>query len=478
MKMSMLFKKTLLGQIILFGVVAIATSTFSAWNLHKNLKEEYRSKGIAIASSIANSSENYLVNYPVETIQAIIDEFLEIRGVGYVFVIDSQGEIIAHTFIPTIPNQIFNLQHTKYRSGNEITSQNIKIIGMGSFIDISAPILDGASGYVHVGMDRGLIIKEIQSAIVKQVILIFILFIFSIIASYVLVKTISHPLNQLSEYAEKLAAKDFSATINITSRDEVGILAKTMQSMAKEISGSMENLERAVKDATSELQKTLDNLRIEQEKSEQLLLNILPSPIAQQLKESSAAIADSFPEVTVLFADIVGFTNLSSQISARELVNLLNQIFSAFDHLAELHGLEKIKTIGDAYMVVGGVPKHREDHAESIAEMALDMIKEISKYKTDQGEQFNIRIGINSGPVVAGVIGIKKFIYDLWGDAVNTASRMESHGIPGAIQVSASTYELLKDNYDLEERGVIDVKGKGKMTTYLLLGRKICTLEN
>lgn len=476
MKMSMLFKKILLGQVFLFGVVAIATSNFSAWNLNKNLKEEYSSKGIAIASSVANSSENSLGNYAPETIQATIDQFLEIRGVGYVFVIDSQGEIIAHTFVPTIPNKILNLYSNKYHSGTEITSQNIKIIGMGNFIDISAPILEGAGGYVHVGMNRKFITAEIQSAIAKQVILISVLFILSITASYVLVKTISHPLNQLSEYAEKLAAKDFSATVNITSRDEIGILAKTMQSMAKEISGSMESLEKAVKDATSELQKTLDNLCVEQQKSERLLLNILPSAIAKQLKENGSAIADSFPEVTVLFADIVGFTNLSSQISAQELVNLLNQIFSAFDQLAELHGLEKIKTIGDAYMVVGGVPTPREDHAESIAEMALDMMQEITRYKTTNGEQFNIRIGINSGPVVAGVIGIKKFIYDLWGDAVNTASRMESHGIPGAIQVSASTYELIKDNYDLEERGIIDVKGKGKMTTYLLQGRKICTL--
>lgn len=478
MKMSILFKKILLGQVFLFGVVAIATSTFSGWNLHKNLKEEYRSKGIAIASSVANSSENSLGNYPPEIIQAIIDQFLEIRGVGYVFVIDTQGEVISHTFVPTIPNQIFSLHPNQREFTTGITTQNLKIRGMGEFINVSAPILAGAGGYVNVGMDRGLIINEIKSAIAKQVILILVLFIFSVTASYLLVKTISHPLNQLSEYAEKLAAKDFSATVNITSRDEIGILAKTMQSMAKEISGSMEYLETAVKDATSELQKTLNNLCIEQEKSERLLLNILPSAIAKQLKESGSAIADSFPEVTVLFADIVGFTTLSNQISPQELVNLLNKIFSAFDHLAELHGLEKIKTIGDAYMVVGGVPTHREDHAESIAEMALDMMQEISRYKTTNGEQFSIRIGINSGPVVAGVIGIKKFIYDLWGDAVNTASRMESHGIPGAIQVSASTYELIKDNYDLEERGIIDVKGKGEMTTYLLLGRKICTLEN
>jgi PAS domain S-box-containing protein len=213
-------------------------------------------------------------------------------------------------------------------------------------------------------------------------------------------------------------------------------------------------------------------LRLEQEKSEQLLLNILPKQIADRLKEDQSAIADAIEQATILFADIVGFTPLSSRLSATELVRLLNQIFSMFDSLAEQYGLEKIKTIGDAYMVVGGIPTPREDHAEAIAEMALNMQQEITQFKRDDGNPFNIRIGINTGPVVAGVIGTKKFIYDLWGDTVNVASRMESQGMIGGIQVTATTYEHLKNKYLLEKRGAITIKGKGDMMTYWLTGRR------
>jgi adenylate cyclase len=212
-------------------------------------------------------------------------------------------------------------------------------------------------------------------------------------------------------------------------------------------------------------------LEQEQEKSEKLLLNILPEPVARQLKQETRTIADSFSEVTVLFADIVDFTRLSTGIPAAELVNLLNQIFSAFDHLADRHQLEKIKTIGDAYMVVGGLPTKRDDHVEAIAEMALDMQLAMKQFTTHQNEALNIRIGINTGPVVAGVIGTKKFIYDLWGDTVNVASRMESQGLAGRIQVTEAAYLKLKSKYRLEARGKIHIKGKGEMMTYLLCGK-------
>lgn len=212
-------------------------------------------------------------------------------------------------------------------------------------------------------------------------------------------------------------------------------------------------------------------LRYLHEQSEQLLLNVLPEPIAQQLKQYPSIIADNFEAVSVLFADIVGFTEFSARTSPKELVKILNLIFSTFDQLAERHGLEKIKTIGDAYMAVAGLPTPRPDHAIAIAEMALDMQAEMVKLGNQTGEAFKLRIGINSGPAVAGIIGIKKFFYDLWGDTVNVASRMESQGVDGAIQVTASTYELLRDKYLFEKRGVIFVKGKGDMTVYLLTGR-------
>jgi adenylate cyclase len=214
----------------------------------------------------------------------------------------------------------------------------------------------------------------------------------------------------------------------------------------------------------------LEQLHIEKKRSEQLLLSILPKPIIEQLKQGQHNIADSFAEATVLFADIVDFTRLSAHHSPQEVVSLLNQIFSAFDRFAEQHGVEKIKTIGDAYMVVGGLPTPRLDHAEAIAQMAIDMLDAISQFRTQTGESLDMRIGINTGPVVAGVIGTNKFIYDLWGDTVNIASRMESTGIAGRIQVTPATYNLLRDKYLFEERGVIPIKGKGDVMTYILKG--------
>jgi adenylate cyclase len=222
----------------------------------------------------------------------------------------------------------------------------------------------------------------------------------------------------------------------------------------------------------TERKQAEDALREEQEKSDKLLLNILPQPIAERLKQNETTIAEYFPEVTVLFADIVGFTALSAVMNPIELVEILNQIFSEFDLLCQRHGLEKIKTIGDAYMAVGGLPEPSADHAEDIAQMALDMQAEIARFNASRNKYFSIRIGIHSGPVVAGVIGIKKFIYDLWGDTVNIASRMESQGLPWRIQVSETTYKLLADKYLFQDRGIIEVKGKGEMKTYILLHKK------
>ncbi|MGD1804129.1 adenylate/guanylate cyclase domain-containing protein [Dapis sp. BLCC M126] len=217
----------------------------------------------------------------------------------------------------------------------------------------------------------------------------------------------------------------------------------------------------------------LQQLEVEQEKSEKLLLNVLPKSIAERLKDRTEIIADNFENVTVLFADIAGFTKLSASVSPTILVKLLNEIFSEFDKLAALHGLEKIKTIGDAYMVVGGLPEPNINHAVAIADMALDMQDVIQGFNQKNNSDLNMRIGLNSGQVIAGVIGSTKFIYDLWGDTVNIASRMESHGIIGEIQVTEETYLLLKDRYVLEKRGMISVKGKGEMSTYLLKSRNI-----
>lgn len=214
----------------------------------------------------------------------------------------------------------------------------------------------------------------------------------------------------------------------------------------------------------------LIKLKEEQEKSERLLLNILPASIAARLKHQHLTIADHFDEVSVLFADIVGFTELSSRMSPTNLVEILNQVFSSFDNLVEEHGLEKIKTIGDAYMVVAGLPIPQADHVERIANLALAMQQVLGDITQRHETPLTIRIGIHTGAVVAGVIGIKKFAYDLWGDTVNTASRMESHGVAGAIQVSHQVYEILQyhQGYHFTPRGTVDIKGKGLMLVYLL----------
>jgi class 3 adenylate cyclase len=214
-------------------------------------------------------------------------------------------------------------------------------------------------------------------------------------------------------------------------------------------------------------------LDAERSRSETLLLNVLPRRIADRLKEApGVVIADRFASATVLFSDIVGFTQLSTQLPADELVRRLDEIFTRFDEIADQLSLEKIKTIGDAYMVCGGIPLARSNHAEAVCEMALRIRDCIDDLARNAGGDLRVRIGVHTGPVIAGVIGKKKFIYDVWGDTVNTASRMESHGVPGQIQVSEDTFELTKDIFEFESRGTITVKGKGEMRTHLLLRRR------
>ena len=210
-------------------------------------------------------------------------------------------------------------------------------------------------------------------------------------------------------------------------------------------------------------------LRGEQEKSEALLLNILPADIAAILKNDNRTIADYHEGASILFADVVNFTPMSAQMTPTELVELLNEIFSRFDALVEKYGLEKIKTIGDCYMVAGGVPRPRRDHAQALVRLALEMQAFVAG-REFRGQAISFRIGVNSGPVVAGVIGRKKFIYDLWGDAVNTASRMESHGSGGAVQITRATHELIKDEFVCEPCGTVNVKGKGEMEIWHVNG--------
>ncbi|MGZ8218542.1 adenylate/guanylate cyclase domain-containing protein [Methylomagnum sp.] len=237
--------------------------------------------------------------------------------------------------------------------------------------------------------------------------------------------------------------------------------ARQAQDQAREIA-SLSDLLKLKEAATAEAQSQAD----------QVLLNILPYPIAQRLKAGEQVIVDSFTNVTVLFADIVGFTHFAATTPPHQVVELLNRVFSLFDIFSEQYAVEKIKTIGDAYMIVSGVPEPREEHTEAIADMALEIQTTIELLAHSLDLPVQVRIGIHTGPAVAGVIGKKKFSYDLWGDTVNIASRLESHGEPSRIHVSEAVYEKLKHAYVFEERGTIELKGKGAMRTFFLLDKQ------
>jgi class 3 adenylate cyclase len=275
-----------------------------------------------------------------------------------------------------------------------------------------------------------------------------------LLGTYFIARQIARPILAVNATTRQIAAGDLHVRAPVLTEDETGVLAQNFNTMI------------------DRLEETLADLAAEQEKSDHLLLNILPAPIAARLKQGEGTIADSFAEVTILFADIVNFTPMSADLPAVELVSLLNEIFSEFDRLSEQLGLEKIKTIGDAYMVGAGLPVERKDHARVVAEMALDMLDAIERFNRRHRSDLHMRIGINTGPVVAGVIGTRKFIYDIWGDAVNIASRMESQGVEGCIQVTENTWKHLQHDYLFEDRGLISIKGKGRMRTYMLRGRK------
>jgi class 3 adenylate cyclase len=283
------------------------------------------------------------------------------------------------------------------------------------------------------------------------------LLLLTVMAALLMTRQILQPLDALVGAARRVAAGDLTAEVEWKWKDERGVLAKTFNSMTKSIREKTALVE----------QKNAEN--------ERLLLNILPGAIADRLKKGEQSIADGFAEVTVLFADVVDFTAFSAHTSAVELVSLLNDLFSRFDAVSQRHGVEKIKTIGDCYMAVCGLPMPRPDHARAMTEMALDLLRVLGEFNQQRGTNLQLRIGLNSGPAVAGVIGSTKFIYDLWGDTVNLASRMESSGVPGAIHVSESVYQELRGAYTFEERGLIEVKGRGKLPAWILRANGVKT---
>ena len=301
-----------------------------------------------------------------------------------------------------------------------------------------------------------------------------------------------HKLRALQAGAKDFISKPFDLTEVLTrihNMLEVRLLhtetknhAKMLEQTVREVEASRELIRRQ----SNEVKSLYDKIVVEQKLSQRLLLNVLPRAIAERLKgrrdeigdSFPEVIADSFPEVTVLFADIVGFTKFSTGVSPERLVVLLNEIFTAYDTIADNRGLEKIKSIGDAYMAAAGLPVPADDHAVRAAHMALDMLDALARFNERSGYRFQMRIGINSGAVVAGVIGKRKFIYDLWGAAVNTASRMESHGVAGRVQITEATRSRLGEPFLFEERGAIDVKDIGELRTWFLTGRSSASFGN
>jgi class 3 adenylate cyclase len=265
---------------------------------------------------------------------------------------------------------------------------------------------------------------------------------------------ITVPLKDLTEAAERIRHGEFDHRAEVTAQNELGTLARSFNSMVDDLGAQTRTIEK------------------QRDENQQLLLNILPEPIADRIKSGETTIADSFAGVSVVFSDLVGFTPYAASKPATHVVETLGRIFTEFDEAAEELGLEKIKTIGDAYMAVAGLPIRSEDHAAAAARFGLAMLDIIRRFNKENGTDFNVRVGINSGPVLAGVIGKHKFVYDLWGDTVNVASRMESHGVAGTVHISKSTWDNLRfeGGFEAEERGEIEIKGRGSMSTYLLKG--------
>ena len=294
------------------------------------------------------------------------------------------------------------------------------------------------------------------------------LFIFLSVLVWILFVRFLQRSSYLMRAVKKISEGDFSARTQISGADEIGVLGVAIDSMAN-------NLETAIIKAnqkTLEAKQQTEELIEERHHSEKLLNNILPALIAERLRKGESMIAETFPEVTVLFADIVGFTELSARLGPREIVNMLNDVFGRFDKLVVDYKLEKIKTIGDCYMVVGGIPERDPLHCQKIAEFAMAAMQSFAEYASDFSQPLSIRMGMHTGTVVAGVVGTQKFSYDLWGDVVNVASRYESTGEPNKIHVSDSVKFRLEDDFVFEQAEDVDMKGKGKLHSWFMIGRK------
>lgn len=330
---------------------------------------------------------------------------------------------------------------------------------IGTFMQM---INDRTAQELRMLNDRGKVLELVDIAVAVTLLL-------STLISVVLIGSrVLRPIEHLARTAEKVGQGDRTARANIPGAGELAVFGGTFDAMVD----SIDNHVREAEEATAAITEQAETLETERRRSEKLLLNVLPAAIADRLKDGEEMIAESYPEVTVLFSDIVGFTNMSEKIGAKQVVDMLNEVFGLLDGLAAKYNIEKIKTIGDCYMIVAGIPDRSPTHAQQIADFALEMQATLADYAERSGRPLAMRTGIHTGTVVAGIVGTSKFAYDLWGDVVNIASRMESSGEPGRIQVSDAVRVRLSDDYVFEPRGDVDIKGKGLMHTWYLTGRQ------
>jgi class 3 adenylate cyclase len=368
-------------------------------------------------------------------------------------------------------SQLVKKVHQSLADWRPIRNETIKLRLAGDFLAADAITRGkGARHVAHIESELEILKlvakRKANDSLVKagmimrqSTLFIGLVFVTAVLLSIVIAVPITHsirkPLTRLDRAATRVSQGDLGQQIQVTSQDELGRLTSTFNFMVVSIREQTEEIHR------------------KNEENERLLLNILPSPIADRLKQGEEPISDFFPEVTVLFADIVGFTAMCDTVSPDDLVTLLNQLFTEFDYSARNLDIEKIKTIGDCYMAVAGLTIELEDPPTTMVKMAFEMLRTVDLINSQCGTSLQVRIGIHCGPVIAGVIGKSKFIYDLWGDTVNTASRMESHGLPGLVQVSEATFRAISDGgnagaYRFEDRGVIEVKGKGQTRTFFV----------
>jgi len=461
------------------------------------------SLGIGISVPFYNKNGGFGGAFAIDMNLAQISNFLnslKIGRTGQAFIIERDGNLVASSnlekpFIvkdgkvdrlPATSSQDVLIQATVKELKTRFQDESQKLSAINSSQEFNLWLQDkrqflkvipfqdgrGLDWLIVVIIPEDDFMHQINANTQTAILLCLATLILAILLGILTARWIIRPVERITTASEAIAEGNLNQQVEVSSIVELGKLANVFNGMTKQLKDSLNALHLANEELEDRVEQRTGELRLEKERSEQLLLNILPPEIADRLMRTNESPAEHFEEATILFADIVGFTTISARIAPMQLVAGLNQIFSAFDQLTEKYGLEKIKTIGDAYMVVGGLPVSRPDHAEAIANMALDMQAYMQEVENIFGESLQIRIGINTGPVIAGVIGIKKFIYDLWGDAVNVASRMESHGKPGYIQVTDATYLKLQNKYLLEPRGTIDVKGRGEMMTYWLLGRR------